>query len=98
MSISCTPNEGADTDKPQRLSALQTDAQALRFLDFLIREPEPAVLLYGPGIYVNVPAPQRYAIHKLIVSRRRREGAAKRDKDLHQAEALHRASRAEASA
>jgi hypothetical protein len=83
-----TPNEGPDTDKPQRLPALQTDAQALRFLDFLIRDPEPAVLLYGAGIQVNVPAPQRYAVHKLIVSRRRREGAAKRDKDLHQAEAL----------
>lgn len=83
-----TPNEGPDTDKPQRLPALQTDAQALRFLDFLIRDPDPAVLLYGAGVYVNVPAPQRYAVHKLIVSRRRREGAAKRDKDLHQAEAL----------
>lgn len=83
-----TPNEGRDTDKPQRLPALQTDAQALRFLDFLIREPEPAVLLYGAGIYVNVPAPHRYAVHKLIVSRRRPEGAAKRDKDVRQAEAL----------
>ena len=83
-----TTNEGPDTDQPQRLPALQTDAQALRFLDFLIHDPEPAVLLYGAGVYVNVPAPQRYAIHKLIVSRRRPEGAAKRDKDIHQAEAL----------
>jgi hypothetical protein len=83
-----TPNEGRDTDRPQRLPALQTDAQALRFLDFLIRDPEPAVLLHGAGIYVNVPAPQRYAVHKLIVARRRPEGAAKRDKDMHQAEAL----------
>jgi hypothetical protein len=83
-----TPNEGRDTDKPQRLPALQTDAQALRFLDFLIREPEPAVLLYASGIYVNVPAPHRYAVHKLIVARRRPEGAAKRDKDMQQAEAL----------
>jgi hypothetical protein len=83
-----TPNEGPDTDEPQRLPALQTDAQPLRFLGFLIREPEPAVILYGAGIYVNVPAPQRYAVHKLMIARRRQEGAAKRDKDIQQAEAL----------
>jgi hypothetical protein len=83
-----TPNEGADTDKPQRLPALQTDAQPLRFLDFLIHEPESAVILHGPGVYVNVPAPHCYAVHKLMIARRRREGAAKRDKDLQQAEAL----------
>jgi hypothetical protein len=45
-------------------------------------------LIYGAGIYVNVPTPYRYAVHKLIVSRRRQKGAAKRDKDLKQAEAL----------
>lgn len=83
-----TPNVGPDTDTPQRLPALQTDAQPLRFLDFLIYEAEPAVFLYDAGVYVNVPAPQRYAIHKLIISSRRREGAAKRDKDIQQAEAL----------
>jgi len=83
-----TPNEGPETDKPRRLPALQTDAQPLRFLDFLIHEPEPAVLLHGSGVYVNVPSPHRYAVHKLMISRRRPEGAAKRDKDIHQAEAL----------
>ena len=83
-----TPNEGPDTDKPQRLPALQTDAQPLRFLDYLIRDPEPAVILHGAGVYVNVPAPQRFAVHKLMIARRRREGAAKRDKDVRQAEAL----------
>ena len=41
-----TPNEGPDTDAPQKLPALQTDADSLRFLDFLIYEPEPAVLLH----------------------------------------------------
>ncbi|MGH6899226.1 MAG: nucleotidyltransferase family protein, partial [Geminicoccaceae bacterium] len=77
-----TPNEGPDTDAPARLPALGTDAQQLRFLDFLIHDPEPAVLLYGEGIYVLVPSPQRYAVHKLIVARRRNEGAAKTDKDV----------------
>lgn len=83
-----TPNEGPDTDVPQSLPAFQTDAQPLRFLDYLIHEPESAVVLHDAGIYVFVPAPERYAVHKLIVSRRRREGAAKRDKDLAQSEAL----------
>lgn len=83
-----TPNEGPDTDRPQNLPALQPDAQPLRFLDFLIHEAEPAVVLHGPGIYVRVPAPERYAVHKLILATRRPTGVAKRDKDLHQAEVL----------
>jgi hypothetical protein len=83
-----TPNEGPDTDEPQALPALQTDAQPVRFLDYLIHDPEPALLLHDAGISVLVPAPHRYAVHKLIVSRRRPEGAAKRDKDTQQAEAL----------
>lgn len=84
-----TPNEGRETDKPRRLPALGTDAEPLRFLDFLIHAPEPAVLLHDVGIYVLVPAPERYAIHKLIVARRRvGAGNAKRSKDLLQAQAL----------
>jgi hypothetical protein len=83
-----TPNEGPDTDAPQRLPALQTDAEPLRFLDYLIREPEPAVVLHDAGIYVFVPTPERYAVHKLIVSRRRRAGAAKQQKDIQQSAAL----------
>ncbi len=83
-----TPKEGPDTDAPQRLPALQTDAEPLRFLDYLIREPEPAVVLHDAGVYVLVPAPERYAVHKLIVSRRRRTGAAKQEKDIQQSAAL----------
>jgi hypothetical protein len=86
-----TPNEGGETGQPQALPALRTDAQPLRFLDYLIHEPEPAVILHNAGIYVQVPAPARFAIHKLIISRRRQEGAAKRGKDLQQAEILLRA-------
>ncbi|WP_368904624.1 GSU2403 family nucleotidyltransferase fold protein [Taklimakanibacter lacteus] len=83
-----TPNEGEETGQPQSLPALQTDAQPLRFLDFLIHEPEPAVILHNAGIFVHVPAPARFAVHKLIVSHRRREGLAKRDKDIRQASVL----------
>ena len=83
-----TPNKGADTDKPRNLPALQSDAIQLRYLDFLIADPEPAVLLHNTGTYVLVPSPQRFAIHKLIVARMRPIGSAKADKDLRQAEAL----------
>jgi hypothetical protein len=83
-----TPNQGADTDRSQDLPALQTAAEPLRFLDFLIHETEDAVVLHGSGIYVKVPAPERYAVHKLILATRRRTGTGKRDKDLHQAEVL----------
>lgn len=83
-----TPNRGPDTDKPRRLPALGVHAQPLRFLDFLIRDPEPAVLLHGTGVFVQVPAPQRYALHKLIVARRSRVGAAKAEKDISQAASL----------
>lgn len=83
-----TTHRGSDTDKPVYLSALGSDALPLRFVDFLIRDPVPAVLLYDGGIYVSVPAPARYAIQKLIVSGRRKESPAKARKDIRQAESL----------
>lgn len=83
-----TPNRGRDTEEPRALPAFGTDAQPLRFLDFLIRDPEPAVLLHGAGVLVSVPSPQRFALHKLIVARRRRIGDPKRNKDVLQAQSL----------
>lgn len=83
------PNRGSDdlADKPMRMPALgDTAAQPLRFMDFLIYEPVRAVLLHGDGIPLLVPAPERYAVHKLIVASQRLTsgayGTAKRDKDL----------------
>ena len=82
------PNQGPDTDAPKRLPALQADAEPLRFLDYLIRDPTPAVVLHEAGTYVLVPVPERYAVHKLIISRRRPAGTAKQEKDIQQAAAL----------
>ena len=82
-----TPNRGPDRDAPVALPALGTDAQPLRFLDYLIRNPVRAVLLHGSGVLVDVPSPERFAWHKLIVARRR-QGAAKVEKDVAQAQAL----------
>lgn len=72
-----------------RLEPLGVYAQALAFLNYLIAEPIPAVALYRSGVLVQVPRPERYAIHKLIVAQRRSgAGSAKIVKDLAQAQAL----------
>jgi hypothetical protein len=92
-----TPNRGSDdhTDKPARMPALgDTAAQPMRFMDFLIHEPVRAVMLHGDGIPVLVPAPERYAVHKLIVASQRltrATGIAKREKDLQQSRQLFEA-------
>ncbi|AFL51365.1 hypothetical protein ABIE78_002813 [Sinorhizobium fredii] len=89
-----TGNRGSDeyTGKPSPMPALGgASAENLRFLDFLIYEPVRTVLLHREGVSVNVPAPERYAVHKLIVASRRLTdalGRAKRDKDLLQASLL----------
>jgi hypothetical protein len=87
-----TPNRGSDDygGKPAPMPALGgASAEPLRFLDFLIRDPVPTVILHDDGVPVTVPTPERYAIHKLIVSDRRREGQrSKIEKDLRQAEML----------
>ncbi len=83
------PNRGPDRDEPAPLPALRAEGQPLRFLDFLIHGEISAVMLHGAGIAINVPTPERYAIHKLLVSRRRRrEDTAKIRKDLAQADTL----------
>ncbi|MBK3404071.1 hypothetical protein H0176_24450 [Methylorubrum populi] len=92
-----TPNRGSsDYDgKPAEMPALGgAAAQPLHFLDFLIYEPVRSVLLHGAGVNVVVPAPERYAVHKLIVADRRRDdpmGHLKRDKDARQAALLSEA-------
>lgn len=89
-----TPNRGSDEYEghPTPMPALGgASAQPLRFLDYLIYQPVRAVLLHGAGVPVLVPAPERYAIHKLIVASRRRKddnGTAKSRKDLQQAASL----------
>jgi hypothetical protein len=85
------PLVGPDRAPITQLKALGGDAQLLRYLDFLIYEEINAVVLYGVGVPVNVPRPERYAIHKLIVAQMRiatAESQAKSRKDLVQAGAL----------
>lgn len=83
-----TPLRGPDRSGPVQLKALRGHAQLLRFLDFLIYQEVDAVALHGPGIPVKVPEPERFCLHKLLVSQLRRGSAANRAKsrkDLAQA-------------
>jgi hypothetical protein len=71
------------------LEPLGVYAQGLPFLNFLIADPIPAVALYRSGVLVQIPRPERYAVHKLIVAQRRTGPArSKAVKDLAQAHAL----------
>ncbi len=73
------------------LNPLGVYAQALPFLNFLISEPIPAVALYRSGVLVQIPRPERYAIHKLIIAQRRiGDLQAKSRKDFAQARNLIR--------
>lgn len=59
------------------LPALGVSAQSLHHLNFLIADPIQVPLLYRSGSLVQIPRPERFAIHKLIVADRRRSGPSK---------------------
>jgi hypothetical protein len=83
------PMRGRETTQPVKLDQFGTYATPLRHLDYLLEDIQPAVLLYGHGIMINVPAPGRFAIHKCAISQKRSSGSAgKIRKDLSQAEQI----------
>jgi hypothetical protein len=70
----------------RKLEALGVTAKALNYLNYLIAEPIQAAITYRSGVLVQIPRPERYAIHKLIVSdRRERLDRLKSHKDRQQA-------------
>jgi len=84
-----TPSFSED-EEVRALPSFGVNAQSLHFLNYLIADPIAAALIYRHGILVQIPRPERFAIHKLIVADRRRRGpdAVKSMKDLKQAEFL----------
>lgn len=84
-----TPSFASD-EGIRKLPALGVHARALHHLNFLISEPIPAAVNYRSGVLVQIPRPERFAIHKLIVADRRLSGpeAGKSRKDLAQASLL----------
>lgn len=84
-----TPMRGRTNDKPVHVPSLDMMATPVRFLDYLLDDLQPAAVVASAGILVNVPAPGRYALHKLVLSRRRPAAwQAKATKDLAQAHEL----------
>jgi len=80
----------AEREEPRPLPALGVHAQSLHYLNYLIAEPIKAAVTYRSGVLVQIPRPERFAIHKLIVSDRRQggPGSLKAVKDRRQAAAL----------
>lgn len=75
--------------KPVLIPRFAAAAQPLPYLQYLTAEPIAAAVVGGSGVLVNVPAPARFALHKLIVARSRPSTMqTKSDKDLNQAAQL----------
>jgi hypothetical protein len=68
---------------------LKAHAKGLPYLGYLLAETQPLPILSPHGIVlVRVPVPERYAIHKLVVSQTRSKTSGKHGKDLQQAAIL----------
>jgi hypothetical protein len=68
---------------------LKAHATGLPYLQYLLAESQTASLLAREGCCaVRVPLPERFAVHKLLVSQLRVGRDAKSDKDVHQASVL----------
>ncbi|MBD1544859.1 hypothetical protein HK439_01175 [Labrenzia aggregata] len=60
-----------DDEAIRDLPALGVSAHSLHFLNYLIADPISVPFLYRSGVLVQIPRPERYAVHKLIVADRR---------------------------
>ncbi|MCX5783655.1 MAG: GSU2403 family nucleotidyltransferase fold protein, partial [Elusimicrobia bacterium] len=81
-----TPAKNENDVKPVFLPRLNTAAQPLPFLDYLMEETEKGAVIAGESVLVNVPSPARFALHKLIVAGERSASMhGKINKDINQA-------------
>lgn len=81
---------GRAGDAPVFVERLNLSMQPLRFMELSLEDPMRATLLSRNGpIVVNMPRPERYALHKLLVYGERAQAQrTKANKDLLQATAL----------
>lgn len=77
-------------DEPFKHEKLGITLQPMKFMEYSLEDIRQAVLFYGStAVVVNVPSPERYALHKLIVAGERKGTfAIKAGKDLSQAAML----------
>lgn len=66
-----TTKENATDRTPIMIERFMLHAQPLEYMDYLIGDTQRTVLLSGAGVPVVVPAPGRFALHKLAVSQLR---------------------------
>ena len=77
-----TPGRG----EPVHIPRFKTAAAPLPFLDFILEDAFPAVVVNGGATLVKVPAPARFGVHKLAVADQRPLAEqAKAEKDRAQA-------------
>lgn len=83
-------SRGRTGDEPLFVAALNLNFQPLKFMELSLEDPMKSTLLLPSGpLVVNIPRPQRYALHKLIVhTARPAEQRTKANKDLIQAACL----------
>lgn len=80
---------GSGAGKPVPLPRFGASAEPLPYLDYLLEDSQPAAIVDGGGVLVQVPHPARFALHKLIVAQERAAAfQAKRSKDIRQAAQL----------
>lgn len=81
---------GRGGDAPLFVPTLNLTLQPLKFMEFSLEAPIKATLLYRNGpLVVNLPRPERYVWHKLIIcGERPQEQRTKANKDLMQAACL----------
>lgn len=78
-----------DEIRTVRVPELGAHATALPYLKYLLAESQESVLLAREGCCsVRVPAPERFALHKLLVSQLRRQRGERSMKDVSQASVL----------
>lgn len=88
LEILTTIVEESEPERLKKLRNIPFAAQPLELMNFLLKDPLQAVVPCGNGILVNVPAPERFALHKLWVSQQRPPHSPKVEKDLAQAAQL----------
>jgi len=79
------PMTGKPDSKPKMLNGMGVYGEPLRFLDYLIKDPQKAIALTKYGTLALVPQAAKFAFHKCIIAQYR-DNDAKRSKDLSQAE------------
>lgn len=68
---------------------LQAHATAMPYLGYLLKESQTSVLMAREGCCaVRIPIPERFAVHKLVVSQLRTGRGIKSEKDIDQASVL----------